>query len=59
MQFILGVVAGALLAGLFGFAGGIDEGGQRAYKHCVEHQAKTAMLRDARDYCRAVTGRKV
>ena len=51
MNFVVGLIIGAALAGFFSYAGGIDEGYSRAYRNCVEHRAKTTMLQEARDSC--------
>jgi hypothetical protein len=48
----------SVIVGGFSYVGGLDEGNRRAYKYCVEHQARTVMLHEARQYCRAITGRK-
>jgi len=53
MNFVVGLIIGAAIAGFFGYAGGIDEGYSRAYRKCVEHRAKTTMLQEARDSCTA------
>ena len=51
MNFIVGIILGAVFAGFFGYAGGVDEGYRRGYMNCVEHRAKTMLLQDARDLC--------
>jgi len=53
---IVGFILGASV-GFFSYAGGIDEGYQRSYNHCVEQQAQKQMLSDARMFCGAITGR--
>jgi len=37
--------------------GGIEDGYERSYNHCVEQQAQKQMLADARVYCGVITGR--
>lgn len=53
---IAGFILGCILC-IFAYVGGIEDGYERSYNHCVEQQAQKQMLADARVYCGVITGR--